>query len=278
MSKRELKSLNVELLSESTESRLRSGARRIRDSRDMGDHEIVEELEQLKAELANIQAKLTERQRELTATRTKLADAERVAYERTRTLETELDNTRFRAEVEKLHELDAMRKEFDIERKQPCCPNGSESWVPQSHLMTCTHEPVHKSVMISSTPGRESQKHPKRSTPLRQLVDPKRLHLALPTEVSTSQGQEPEGVTTVGIATTSRETSPKRRVHLKLPEDQAKCLLSQRRTLLLRETLPRPSHYHQVHDRTVNRMNVLLGALLIRLLPTTQKQWDPCFI
>lgn len=42
----------------------------------MGDHEGNTELEQLKAEPAGAQAQLTEQQDELTATRSKLADAD----------------------------------------------------------------------------------------------------------------------------------------------------------------------------------------------------------
>ena len=87
----------------------------------MGDHEGSEELEQLRAEPARAQAQLTEQQEQLTATKTKLADAEleaETAYEHAKTLEAELDNTWLRAEVEKLRKVDTIRKEFDIERKQ----------------------------------------------------------------------------------------------------------------------------------------------------------------
>ena len=87
----------------------------------MGDHEGNTELEQLRAELARAQAQLTEQQDELTAARSKLADADSEAAwakERVKELETELDTTTLRAEVEKLREVDAVRKEFDIERKQ----------------------------------------------------------------------------------------------------------------------------------------------------------------
>ena len=61
------------------ESRLWSGARRIIvsiEERTVGDHEGNTELEQLKAEPARAQAQLTEQQDELTATRSKLADAD----------------------------------------------------------------------------------------------------------------------------------------------------------------------------------------------------------
>ena len=124
MSKRELKSLNVELTSDSRESRLRSGTHRTIvsiEKRTMGDHKGKTELEQLRAELARAQAQLTEQQDELTAARSKLADADSEAAwakERVKELETELDTTTLRAEVEKLREVDAVRKEFDIERKQ----------------------------------------------------------------------------------------------------------------------------------------------------------------
>ena len=121
MSKRELKALNVELSSESTESRLRSGTLRTVERRIMNGHEGNEELEKLREELARAQTQLTEQQEELTATKTKLLDAEDKAvsaYDRAKELEVELNTARLQAEIDKLREVDAVRKEFAIERKQ----------------------------------------------------------------------------------------------------------------------------------------------------------------
>ena len=121
MSKRELKALNVELSSESTESRLRSGTLRTVERRIMNGHEGNEELEKLREELARAQTQLAEQQEELTATKTKLLDAEDKAvsaYDRAKELEVELNTARLQAEIDKLREVDAVRKEFAIERKQ----------------------------------------------------------------------------------------------------------------------------------------------------------------
>ena len=80
-----------------------------------------EELEKLREELARAQAQLSEQQEELTATKTKLLDAENKvvsAYGRAKELEVELSTAKLQAEVEKLREVDAVRNEFAIERKQ----------------------------------------------------------------------------------------------------------------------------------------------------------------
>ena len=97
MSKRELKALNVELSSESTDSRLRLGMLRTVKRRIMNGHEGNEELEKLREELARAQTQLAEQEEELTATKTKLLDRgteDKVvsAYDRAKELEAEVIN------------------------------------------------------------------------------------------------------------------------------------------------------------------------------------------